>query len=413
VQEVAAYSTLAMTVGLVVARPRVGSLPRLPPAVAAWGGVLVLALFGILGVQAVGATALDVWRSFVAITAIMVMTAVALELGVLSALAARVEQGAPTTRALFRRVFILGSLTAAMLNNDAAILLLTPLVVTLARRRFPERIDVVVMFAFAVFMAAGVAPFFVSNPMNMVVADHSGIGFNAYAARMVPIAVAGWILAYHILAWLFRRQLAVELGGTPAIREPMGRAQWAMVGILAAALIGYSLVGYLGGPVWLVAVTGAVLSLALARRSGGANPVQVVSGGVSWQTLLFLLGVLVLATGLAHVGMVDRLADAYAGADTPRIGVISALGSAVIDNHPMAYMNMLALEGHHHSSVLAALIGGDLGPRLLPMGSLAGLLWMESLRRQGIIVTTGRFVRIGATIAAPTIAVSLAILALY
>ena len=41
-------------------------------------------------------------------------------------------------------------------------------------------------FAFAVFLAPGVAPFVISNPMNMIVAEYAGLGFNAYAAKMVP-----------------------------------------------------------------------------------------------------------------------------------------------------------------------------------------------------------------------------------
>src|SRR5439155_6682292 len=59
------------------------------------------------------------------------------------------------------------------------------------RRCCPDRSDLVVPFAFAVFSAAGVAPLVISNPMNLIVADYAGISFNEYAARMVPIAIAG------------------------------------------------------------------------------------------------------------------------------------------------------------------------------------------------------------------------------
>jgi Na+/H+ antiporter NhaD/arsenite permease-like protein len=49
------------------------------------------------------------------------------------------------------------------------------------------------------------------------------------------------------------------------------------------------------------------------------------------------------------------------------IGISSALGSALLNNHPMAILNALAIrnlpDGTQHL-VLAALIGGDLGPRL-------------------------------------------------
>lgn len=47
------------------------------------------------------------------------------------------------------------------------------------------------------------------------------------------------------------------------------------------------------------------------------------------------------------------------------------------------------------------------------MGSLAGLLWIEMLRREGVEISVARFVAVGTLVTAPTIAVSLAILSLY
>ncbi|HUH01819.1 MAG TPA: ArsB/NhaD family transporter, partial [Kofleriaceae bacterium] len=259
-QEVAAYSTLAMTLSLVVVRPRLGSIMRITPAGAALAGVAVLALLGVVGLDSVRAATSDVWTSFVAIASIMVMTAVALELGVLSWLSGLVEARATTTPQLFRLVFVLATATASILNNDAAILLLTPLVIGLVRRRYPDRPDLIVPFAFAVFLAAGVAPFMVSNPMNMVVAQYAGIGFNEYAVRMVPIAVAGWIIAYVISKRVFRRLLATPLVPIAGGRRPTTWAQRLMIGLLLAVLGCYSIVGYVGGPVWLVAFGGAAIA---------------------------------------------------------------------------------------------------------------------------------------------------------
>ena len=56
---------------------------------------------------------------------------------------------------------------------------------------------------------------------------------------------------------------------------------------------------------------------------------------------------------------------------------------------------------------LAALVGGDIGPRLLPIGSLAGLLWMDLLRRAGVEIPIGKFVRLGVLVLVPTLALSL------
>jgi Na+/H+ antiporter NhaD/arsenite permease-like protein len=66
---------------------------------------------------------------------------------------------------------------------------LTPLVLAFVRGRYPGYPGLLVPFAFAVFMAAGVAPFVVSNPMNMIVASYASLNFNDYTASMLPISL--------------------------------------------------------------------------------------------------------------------------------------------------------------------------------------------------------------------------------
>ena len=411
--EIAAYSTVAMTLGLVVTRPRITANLRVTPAIAAFLGVAVMAVLGLVGLEQFRYAAANLWSPFVAIAAIMVMTEVAQRVGLLSLWASWVDSRASSASQLFGLVFLLGVATSVALNNDAAILLLTPLVVALIRRRYPDNPQLIVPFAFAVFTSAGVAALPVSNPMNMVVADFTGIGINTYAMHMIPVAISCWLIGFALLRWWFRAELSSAPEAAPtSARRAATFAQRLMMILLGAALVSYPIVGVLGGPVWAVPLCGAAISLVLGLRHGAENPVRVVYEGVSWEILLFLLAVLILSLGLAQVGLVERLGSLYADGDLGTVGVTSALGSAVFNNHPMSHFNMLALEGTGASDVgvLAALVGGDLGPRLLPMGSLAGLLWFDLLRRQGVEISLARFVKVGVVLTVPTLAVALGIL---
>jgi arsenical pump membrane protein len=76
----------------------------------------------------------------------------------------------------------------------------------------------------------------------------------------------------------------------------------------------------------------------------------------------------------------------------------------------MALIHSHALAGGPDALVLAALVGGDLGPRLLPIGSLAGLLWIQQLRRSGVTIPLRTFVTVGAVVTVPSLAASLAAL---
>lgn len=414
-----ACATLGLTVGLAVLRPTVGPL-QLSPGRAAVLGVLVLLATRLLRPDDLVEAARLQWRPLLTLTCIMVMTGVVQEVGAFERLASKIERRARSRSAVhtFTVVFVLGVITPSLLNNDAAILILTPLVVALTRRLYPGDPSVTIAFAFAVFLAPGVAPFIVSNPMNMIVAEFSGLGFNSYAATMLPISIAGAVLTYLILRRVYRSVLrsarAADAGPVTTIhRHPAERPA---VALLVMVFLAYPIGAALGGEIWLVAVAGAGASLVLARLYRVA-PLRKVAGHVSIDILAFLWGIFLVVQGLRSVGAVDGLASIYGAAPAgsgerlATIGLTSAMGSAIIDNHPMSILNMMAIGPSGDAKpLLAALVGGDIGPRLLPIGSLAGLLWVDLLRRSGIEIGVGRFLRLGTAVLIPTLALSLWIL---
>jgi len=405
-------AALAALVAVVARRPH-GWGPPLGAALA----VAIVALDGLVAPGDVRRAAATLWQPFVTLLSIMALTAAAEHLGLLERIAAVIE---PRTRGpvrhAFRITFALSALVAATLSNDAAILLLTPIVLTLIRTVYPVRHpQFLVPFAYAIFAAAGVAPLITSNPMNLVVAEHAGVGFNAYALRMIPVAVVGWLVAYAVLAWYFQDILADQSpapGAWPAPPGPLAPHQRIVLVVLVVVLVAYPVVAYLDGPLWVVAATGAVAALTTALTAGVAP--RALAGSISWSVFPFLVGVFLLAIALERAGVVAWLATRYSGAaPLARIALGSTVGSALLNNHPMAILNMLALDrldGAHQAHVLAALVGGDLGPRLLPMGSLAGLLWIDSLRRHGLGIGVGTFVRLGVVVTVPTLTVSLIVL---
>lgn len=382
-------------------------------------GALIGVTIALLGGAAVAAdtelAARELWRPLLVIVSIMVTATCMGELGVFGHLANWIE---PRTRGpvrhAFRIVFVLAAIIAALLSNDAAILMFTPVVIELLRHVYPKRHPkFVVPFAFAVFVAAGVAPLPTGNPMNLVVAHRAGIAFHDYALHMIPVALAGWIVAYVALAWCFRRELSDEdpaLGVRPPHVLPDDGAARIVLIAAGTSILAYPIMAGIGVPLVVVAVPTALVCIAAARRR--RIPYGTLARGVSWELLPFVFGVFVLAIALARAGVTSELAELYRTTPLPlpTIGTVAAAGSALVNNHPMALLHSIALDGAPDAHIYAALIGGDLGPRLLPIGSLAGLLWLHALRTRGVHIPLATFVRVGAIVTIPSLVVSIFVL---
>ncbi|MDH3598363.1 MAG: SLC13 family permease [Candidatus Tectomicrobia bacterium] len=408
------YTVFCLAVPLLLKPPRLVGGYRLSPALVVAVAVGAYFLIGLLSVEDLIEMAETLWRPVATLAALMTLGYATERLGILAAMARLVSWGAaPSAVALFSRVFSLAILSSILLNNDTTIIMVTPLALAIVRRHYPQRPDLWEPFAYAVFIAAGVAPFMISNPMNLVVASMAGIGFNEYARVMLPVALSVWIVSFIVLRFAVARRLASAPTSRSGVDDSASEMPyWPMAALLIAVVCAYPIGALYHYPVWLIATSGALLACLLLRWRAQVTVTQAMRHGISWETLLFLIGVVLVGLGLRNAGITDALTRLYTHQSPLVIGLFSALSSAVANNHPMAILNLLALGGEQAKTVdiLAALIGGDLGPRFLPIGSLAGLMWVALLRRHQADFSLARFVSLGLLINVPTLLVALIVL---
>ena len=149
------------------------------------------------------------------------------------------------------------------------------------------------------------------------------------------------------------------------------------------------------------------------------SPVALLRG-VSWSVLALVAGLFVLVEALVQTGVVTLLSNTvrHAEAASPDgtawgLGALIAVLCNVINNLPAGLMAGSVLADANASALIrsAVTIGIDLGPNLSVTGSLATLLWLVAIRREGENVTAWQFLRVG--VVAMPLALAASLGALY
>jgi arsenical pump membrane protein len=321
-------------------------------------------------------------------------------------------------RRLFAYIFICGTVTGMLFTNDAAVLIFTPLVFQLVERVQTDSWELrnKIPFYFAVLYVANlVGALVTSNPINIVVASLFHISFLEYARWMFLPAAASILVTFAGLAIVFRRSVPrsyERVSFQPVIRSRRQLAHCSFV--LCATLAGFFTESLTGIPTWLVACAGALTLLVVDREF------SPIIRGVSWDVLVFVVGIFIVVIGLRRVGLTEQIGHLVFGlvaagtsAMTFGTSLMAAVCSSILNNHPTAYMMGFAIRdlstaaANMKALAFAALIGGDLGPKMLPIGSLAALIWFRLLRDRGVHIPYWLYIKIGVpvTIAAIVAAV--------
>ncbi len=334
----------------------------------------------------------------------------------LAGLAVRAAKGSPTR--LFLLIYIVGTVVTVFLSNDACAVVLTPAVYAAAKAADAEPLPYLFICAFIANAASFVLP--ISNPANLVVFATDMPPLGQWLATFALPSVLAIVATYAVLRLTQNARLKGQTIKTEVetVRLRLG-GKVAGLGIIATAgaLIGASAAGIeLGLPTFVAGLATTLLVVALNR--GGL--VEVVKD-VSWAVLPLVAGLFVLVEALERTGILTLLADTlkgYAQADPAATawagGAIVAFGSNLVNNLPAGLLAGAAVQAAEvsHKVAGAILIGVDLGPNLSVTGSLATILWLTAIRREGENVSAWQFLKLGLLVMPPALVLALGALLL-
>ena len=404
-------------------------------AVLATGGVIVRpwgfpeAIWAVLGAAALVLLALLPWHDALAaigkgtdvylfLTGMMLLAELARREGLFDWLAVHAAEAAKGSPArLFSLVYIVGIAVTSFLSNDATAVVLTPAVYAAAKAAKAKPLPYLFICALIANAASFVLP--ISNPANLVLYNNHMPPLLAWLRQFALPSVLAIGATYAALRLLYRNELKGVIATSIEVPPLSNGGRYAAYGIgfAAAALLLASAFEYqLGAPTFAAGVATALFVLVRNRE----KPWPLISG-VHWNVLPLVAGLFVLVAGLNNTGVVSHLTQLLEWSVQQSVTTaawIAGTGLAVVtnlmNNLPAALIAESAVTPAQVPPVVtgALLIGVNLGPNLSVTGSLATILWLVALRREGENVTAGGFLKVGVLIVPPALILALGALIL-
>ena len=328
----------------------------------------------------------------------------------IACVAARASAGSAAR--LFALVYGVGIVVTVLLSNDATAVVLTPAVAAGVRAAKADALPYLFACAFVANAASFVLP--ISNPANLVV----------FSATMPPLAT--WLatfalpsacaigITYGVLRVLFRRELSGPVDDAVALPS-LGRGGRLALGGIGLATVALVVASALGARLGVVTIVCAATLLGVVVAVDRATAAPILRN-VSWSTIALVAGLFVLVAAAERTGLLSltsAMANAATRAPAPialaAVGFATAFGSNLVNNLPAGLIAGTTVAAINATPDVrgAAAIGIDLGPNLSVTGSLATILWLLALRREGITIDAFRFFRVGCVAMPPALLAAL------
>jgi arsenical pump membrane protein len=413
VSQAATWSIAAFAASGVILRP--------------WG--LPEAIWAVVGAAALVVSALLPWQDALAavskgtdvylfLTGMMLLAEVARREGLFDWLAVHATEAAKGSPArLFGLIYAVGIIVTAFLSNDATAVVLTPAVYAAAKTAKAKPLPYLVVCAFTANAASFVLP--ISNPANLVLYGNHIPALWPWLQQFALPSLMSIAATYAVLQFLFRKDLRGKIETKVAVSDLSNGGRYAAYGIAATAvalLSASALDVQLGGPTFAAGAATAAFVLIEKREA----PWPLLRG-VSWGVLPLVAGLFVLVQGLNNTGVLAQLTLLLKWGISQSVtatawvsGTGLAFATNLMNNLPAGLIAESAVTPAHAPSMVtgALLIGVDLGPNLSVTGSLATILWLIALKREGETCSALEFLKIGAVAMPPALLLALGALIL-
>ena len=387
-------------------------------------GALLLLLLGAVDVKSVGAalvadTAINPLKILVLFISMTVLSIFLDEIGFFRYLASvTLHRAGHSQMRLFLILYATVSVLTVFTSNDIIILSFTPFICYFAKNAHISPIP----YLAAEFVAANTwsMELIIGNPTNIYLVTAAGGNFVSYlAVMMIPTLVSG-LVAFGCLYLLFRKKLSEPIDATPEDVKIEDRFSLA-VGFLhlGVCTVLLAIGSYSGLDMWLVSLVSALslltfaVILSLVRKEKPIHTKACLKRA-PWELIPFILSMFVVVESLNANGVTDFIYGMLSGsASVWTYGITSFFSANLINNIPMSVLYSAILSGGAtEAAVYATVVGSNLGACLTPIGALAGIMWSSILKEHDLKFGYTDFLKIGTTVAVPSLIAALGTLSL-
>ena len=431
---IAAIAVFVVTLFLMIKRPfglRLGY--------AAGIGAVASLLLGTVSLGQAARSFLDIWDAALAFLGIVAMSVTLDAMGFFKWAALRVvKMAGGSGLRLFVYISLLTAAVSILFANDSAVLILTPIVLEVVTcLGIGSKGKLAYLFSAGLMADTAAMPLITSNPINILSADFFKYSFVDHLIFMGPVAIATILSSLLLFYLFFRKQIPKaydpEAADTLTVGKPVISPLLLRISLatLVAIDVGYVLTSLNRFPVSIVIGSGAVFLVAVywftLKWKGSVNGEKKglvgLAKDINWDIVLFMFSIFIVVQGLETAGITNLLASALiATSKLPSaLGIfgpsmVVTIGASFMNNWPMTILGLLSIQhiGATGSSltglIFSNIIGNNLGPHFFPLGSLAIVIWLETMKRKGVTISLKEYLKVGATLSIAQVAVASAVL---
>jgi arsenical pump membrane protein len=414
-------------------------------ALSATIGALLVIISGSVTLSNLGDISSKVSGAAITIMATMVMALALESFGFFNWLAAKILKATNGSGIrLFWLTNLLCFLMTLFLNNDGSILITTPILILLLKYiGLKNKEKLPYLISGAIVATASSAPIGVSNIVNLISLKIIGMDLYEYTLLLFVPGTVGLLFLTCLLFLIFYKDIPKKLPYFPkninflsidnlhplqsvpneVILKKQTRLMIYVLLYVLFVRISLFIASYIGISVSLVAVIFSTMLLGWRWYTLKISPKDIVKK-TPWHIFVFAFNMYIIIYGLNNIGLTNLLITNLEPVVSSSLfhasmtmGSLIAILSNIFNNHPALMIGTLTITEMGLDPItiktiyLANIIGSDVGSLLLPVGTLATLIWMHILRQNKVHISWSKYVRV--TIIAIPLTLIFTLLCLY